>query len=59
MTPRHPLTLNPSTRRARANRHRRLAFAALKLDSSLSVRLSRYWSHIATARALEAQEVAK
>lgn len=59
MTPRHPLALNPSTRRARANRHRRLAFAALKLDSSLSVRLSRYWQHIATARALEAQEVAK
>lgn len=75
MTPRHTLTLNPSSVRAsqnpanpsnhrhpsrlHANRHRRMALAALKLDSSLSVRLSRYWSHIEKARALEAVEVAQ
>lgn len=59
MTPRHTLAIRPSTRRARANYHRRLALAALKLDSSLSVRLSRYRAHIDIARQLEAMEVAK
>jgi hypothetical protein len=53
MTPRHTLTLVTPTRRARAAHHRRLALAALKLDSSLSVRLSRYWRHIEQARLLE------
>lgn len=56
MSPRQPLTLATPSRRARTNRHRRLALSALKLDSSLSVRLSRYWQHIATARQLETQE---
>jgi hypothetical protein len=59
MTPRHSLTLATPSRRARANHHRRLALAALKLDSSLSVRLSRYRTHIAAARHLEAMEVRK
>lgn len=57
MTPRHPLTLAPPSRRARANRHRRLALAALKLNSSLSIRLNRYRAHIAIARHLEASGV--
>lgn len=59
MTPRHTLTLATPTPRMQAARHRRMAMAALKLDSSLSVRLSRYWRHIAIARQLEAVEVAK
>lgn len=54
MTPRRTLTLVTPTPRIKAVRHRRMALAALKLDSSLSVRLSRYWSHIEKARALEA-----
>jgi hypothetical protein len=59
MTPRHTLARNPSTPRTRANLHRRRALAALKLDSSLSVRLSRYWREIERARALESMEVAQ
>lgn len=59
MTPRRTLTLVPPSRRTRAAQHRRLALAALKLDSSLSVRLSRYWRHIERARLLERAEVAK
>lgn len=43
--------LNPS--RLRAAAHRRMAFAALRADSSASVRLSRYQHHMAKARALE------
>lgn len=57
MTPRRPLTLVTSSRRVRAAQHRRMALAALKLDSSLSVRLSRYWRHIERARLLERAEV--
>ena len=49
-TPMH--TLNPS--RLRAAAHRRMAFAALRADSSLSTRLARYTHHITKARALEA-----
>ncbi|MEO1892524.1 MAG: hypothetical protein ABGX84_06905 [Alcanivorax sp.] len=45
-----------STMRARA--HRKMAFSALKSDSSLSVRLHRYSRHMAKAYALETQEVA-
>lgn len=45
-----------STMRARA--HRKMAFSALKSDSSLSVRLHRYNRHMAKAYALETQEVA-
>lgn len=56
MTPRHILTLNPS--KARAAAHRAMALAALRADSSLSVRLRRFNRHMAKARALEAQEVA-
>ena len=44
--------LNPSKLRAAA--HRRMAFAALNADSSLSTRLARYTHHITKARALEA-----
>lgn len=57
MTPRHTLTLVSPSHRARANCHRRLALAALKLDSSLGVRLSRYRAHIAFASQLEAMGV--
>lgn len=37
--------------------HRRMAIAALRADSSLSVRLSRYNQHMTKARSLEAVEV--
>lgn len=46
-------TLNPS--RIRAYAHRRLALAALRANSSLSVRLARYNHHSEIARTLEAQ----
>ncbi|MDD0843367.1 hypothetical protein [Pseudomonas sp. Gutcm_11s] len=49
----HLYALNPS--RLRAAAHRRMAFAALRADSSAAVRLSRYQHHMAKARALEAQ----
>lgn len=39
----------------RAHAHRRMALSALRANSSLSVRLSRYNDHMAKARALEAQ----
>jgi len=58
MTKRHTLTLNPSALRQRAAAHRAMALAALRANSSLSVRLSRYNHHIDLARSLEAQEVA-
>lgn len=45
--------LNPS--KIRAHAHRRLAMAALRANSSLSVRLARYNHHAEIARALEAQ----
>ena len=48
------LTLRAS---ARAQAHRAMAMAALRADSSLSVRLKRYNQHMAKARALEAREV--
>lgn len=44
---------NPS--KARAAAHRAMAFAALRSDSSLAVRLNRYNHHRAIQRALEAQ----
>ncbi len=47
----HLHALNPS--RLRAAAHRRMAFAALRADSSASVRLSRYQHHMAKARELE------
>lgn len=37
--------------------HRRMAIAALRADSSASVRLARYNAHMTKARALEAMEV--
>ena len=46
-------TLNPS--RIRAYAHRRLALAALRANSSLSVRLARYNHHTEIARTLEVQ----
>ncbi|WP_165493664.1 hypothetical protein [Phytopseudomonas daroniae] len=45
--------LNPSKIRALA--HRRMALSALRAKSSLSVRLTRYNSHMAIARTLETQ----
>ncbi|WP_178097492.1 hypothetical protein [Pseudomonas sp. BJP69] len=45
--------LSPSKIRAYA--HRRLALAALRANSSLSVRLARYNHHAEIARALEGQ----
>ena len=57
MTPRRSLRLATPSRRARANRHRRLALAALKTNSSVSVRLRRYQRHIDIARQLEVQGV--
>jgi len=58
MTQRHILTLNPSALRQRAAAHRAMALAALRADSSLSVRLRRFNRHMAIARSLESQEVA-
>ncbi len=55
MTKRRVLTLNPS--KARARFHRACALAALRADSSLSVRLARYNAAMAKVRALEAQGV--
>ncbi len=49
---RNTLTLNPSKSHAAAWKAR--AFAALRADSSLAVRLKRYNSAMARARALEA-----
>lgn len=49
--------LNPSAIRVFA--HRRLALSALRANSSLSVRLARYNSHMAIVRTLEAQGEAK
>ncbi|ENA36117.1 MULTISPECIES: hypothetical protein [Pseudomonas] len=48
---RYTLTLNPS--KARAAAYKAMAFAALHANSSLSVRLKRYNSHMAKARSLE------
>jgi len=53
----HPHALNPSALQQRAAAHRAMALSALRADSSLSVRLSRYDDHMAKARALEAKEV--
>lgn len=47
--------LIPSITRSRAAAYRARAFAALRADSSLSVRLARYNAAMAKARALEAQ----
>lgn len=55
MTSRHTLTLNPSKSHSAAWKAR--ALAALRADSSLSVRLNRYNAAMARARDLEAQEV--
>jgi hypothetical protein len=42
---------------SRARAHRKMAFAALRSDSSAAVRLKRYNHHMIKARRLEAQEV--
>lgn len=55
MPKRYTLTLNPFKKRAAAQRA--MARAALRADSSLSVRLKRYNQHMEQARALEALEV--
>ncbi|VXC30003.1 conserved hypothetical protein [Pseudomonas sp. 8Z] len=47
---------NPSAKN-RSAAFRALALAALRADSSLSVRLERYNAAMAKARALDAQEV--
>lgn len=46
---------NPSALQQRAAAHRAMALAALRADSSLSVRLARYNAAMAKARALEAE----
>ncbi|MOA32702.1 hypothetical protein D3C78_1539440 [compost metagenome] len=46
---------NPSALQQRAAAHRSMALAALRADSSLSVRLKRYNAAMTRARALEAQ----
>ena len=51
----HSHTRNPSTSHAAAWKAR--AFAALRADSSLSVRLARYNEAMSKARSLESQEV--
>lgn len=48
------LTQNPSVTSGKAAAHRAMAIAALHADSSLSVRLKRFNSHMAKARSLEA-----
>jgi hypothetical protein len=48
-------TPNPSALRDRAAAHRAMALAALRADSSLSVRLRRYNAAMTKARALEAE----
>lgn len=47
-------TRNPSALRDRAAAHRAMALAALRADSSLSVRLRRYNHHMTVARSLDA-----
>lgn len=47
--------LNPSALRERAAAHRAMALAALRADSSLSVRLKRYNAAMSKARSLEAE----
>lgn len=54
----HPHACNPSTKSTHAAAFRAIAVAALRADSSLSVRLARYNAAMAKARALEVQEVA-
>lgn len=51
----HDPALNPSVLRERASAHRAMAIAALRADSSLSVRLTRYNAAMTKARALEAE----
>ena len=51
----HDHAPNPSALRDRAAAHRAMAFAALRADSSLSVRLRRYNAAMSKARALEAE----
>lgn len=50
----HDPALNPSALRDRAAAHRAMALAALRADSSLSVRLRRYNHHMTVARSLDA-----
>ncbi len=52
-------TQDPSVLIGKANAHRAMAMAALRANSSLSVRAKRYSHHIEIARSLEAQAVAK
>ncbi len=42
-----------SIRNLRATAHRRMALAALRADTSLRTRLTRYQQHMTKARALE------
>lgn len=48
----HTPALIPFSRSARAAAHKAMALAALRSDSSLSVRLARYNRHMTKARAL-------
>jgi len=51
----HDPACSPSALSTHAAAHRAIALAALRADSSLSVRLKRYNAAMAKARALEAQ----
>ena len=51
----HDPARNPSALHDRAAAHRAMAIAALRADSSLSVRLKRYNRHMVICRALEAE----
>lgn len=54
MTSNQAPTQTPPTLRQLSQRYRRAALAALRIPASRSFRLSRYWSYIGRARALEA-----
>ena len=51
----HTPARSPSALQDRAAAHRAMAVAALRANSSLSVRLKRYNHHINVARSLDAQ----
>jgi hypothetical protein len=54
MIPNHAYTQDPLTLRQLAQEYRREALAALRIPSTNSLRLSRYWPNIGRARALAA-----
>ncbi|MHB0765739.1 hypothetical protein ACYCFC_15370 [Stutzerimonas sp. NM35] len=53
----HSHAINPSALSIRAAAHKAMAFAALRANSSLATRLSRYNAHMRRARALKPMNV--